>query len=92
MRRSTRWTRTSSQKDSFCGSQRSPRGQREEFKVTFLESQFQTIDEFKRRFRLVRTIGEGGQAHVMEAVDQLTGASVAVKIFSKKNMKFSEIL
>lgn len=36
-------------------------------------------------------IGIGGQAQVSEAIDQLTGTSVAVKIFKKRKMSFNDL-
>lgn len=40
------------------------------------------------RYRVLSTLGKGGQAIVREAIDNETGESVALKIFKKCDMNF----
>lgn len=64
----------------------------QEFKISFLQSEYETIDEFNERYQIIRTIGMGGQAHVHEAVDQQTGTNVAIKIFKKRKMTLTGLM
>lgn len=60
----------------------------EEFKLSFMESNFKSSDDFKSSFRIKQTIGVGGQAHVKEALDTKSKEKVALKIFKKRKLNF----
>ena len=59
-----------------------------EFSIKFKVSDYKSCDDLMGRYRVLSTIGEGGQAIVKEGVDEETGESVALKIFKKRNMNF----
>ena len=57
-----------------------------EYTLRYLYSNYKTSSEFKERYKINQTIGEGGQALVKEGVDLLTDKEVAMKIFKKRRL------
>ena len=62
-----------------------------DYTICYMESDFISCHDFKSRYEVYSTIGSGGQASVMEAIDKEMEDSVALKVFKKKNMDFSAV-
>ena len=57
-----------------------------EFTISYNASDIKSCHELKKRYQIHKTIGQGGQASVKEAIDVEMDDTVAMKVFRKKNM------
>ena len=50
------------------------------------DSDFASLKDFEDKFKMVKVVGQGGQASVWSAIDRKSKDYVAVKKFKKRNM------
>lgn len=62
-----------------------------DFEIKFTNSEFESFLDFKDRFKISRTLGNGGQAEVHQAHDTVTGNEVAIKVFKKRKMDIVDL-
>lgn len=60
----------------------------QDFSIDYRLSEIPSSKELKNRFKILSTIGLGGQAYVKEAIDLESKDRLALKIFNKKKMSF----
>lgn len=60
----------------------------DDYSIDFVESEYKSYFDLKQKYKVLDTIGQGGQASVRQAYDMASKEPVAFKIFSKRKMSF----